>query len=401
MILDVALACRAGLISFASTCVLPLVPAYVTYMGGQAALAGSGRSAFPQARVLGNAVLFVAGFSTAFVALGASFGLLGADLQAYRPLLLEVAGAALILIGVALLTMQRIPGLMRERRFDLAHRLPHAPWASYVIGLAFAIGWTPCVGPILAAILLRAGNTGTAGQGAILLAAYSLGLGIPFLIAAGLSGVLTTLLARVRGVYPALNAIAAVFLIAMGVLIFSNRLTVFNSFFPFVNVTTPFDSRFQATEAVAATPPAQAELKIGNAAPDFKLIDTEGRTVSLASLKGKPVLINFWATWCGPCRDELPLIHDEYLAHRAQGLQVVAIDFGDESAGTVQHFWQGLGLEPAPLLDPQGQASRAYGITLKNGLPVSVLIGRDGRVSGYEPFPLTRDFLDPALGKVL
>jgi thiol-disulfide isomerase/thioredoxin len=113
------------------------------------------------------------------------------------------------------------------------------------------------------------------------------------------------------------------------------------------------------------------------------------------------VLINFWATWCGPCRDELPLIHDEYLAHRAQGLQVVAIDFGDESADTVRHFWQGLGLEPPPVLDPQGQASRAYGITLKNGLPVSVLVGRDGKVSSYEPFPLTRDFLDPALGKVL
>jgi peroxiredoxin len=289
---------------------------------------------------------------------------------------------------------------MGERRFDLAHRLPRAPWASYVVGLAFAIGWTPCVGPILAAILLRAGASGTAGQGAILLAAYSLGLGIPFMVAAGLSGMLTRLLTRVKGAYPAMNAIAAIFLIGMGFLIFSNRLTVFNSVFPFVSVTTPFDSHFQSNQPVA-TPPAQAQLKIGAAAPNFVLTDTDGHTVSLAALRGKPVLINFWATWCGPCRDELPLIHEEYLAHRAQGLQVVAIDFGDESADTVRHFWQSLGLEPAPVLDPAGQASRDYGITLKNGLPVSVLIGRDGRVSSYEPFPLTRDFLDPALGKVL
>ena len=400
MILDLALAFLAGLISFASTCVLPLVPAYVTYMGGQAVIDGVERPSRQQLRVLGNAALFVAGFSTAFVALGASFGLLGADLQAYRPALLEIAGAALILIGVALLTLQRIPGLMRERRIDIAHRLPRAPWASFVIGLAFAIGWTPCVGPILAAILLRAGSSGTAAQGAVLLAAYSFGLGIPFMIAAGLSGMLTRLLARVRGLYPALNTVAAVFLIAMGLLIFSNRLTIFNSFFPFVSVTTPFDARFQSSQPVA-TPPAQARLKVGSPAPNVVLTDTEGHRVSIASLKGHPVLVNFWATWCGPCRDELPLIHDEYLAHRDQGLEVVAIDFGNESADTIRHFWQGLGLQPAPVLDPDGLASRAYGITLKNGLPVSVLIARDGTVSSYEPFPLTRDFLDPALGKVL
>jgi peroxiredoxin len=296
--------------------------------------------------------------------------------------------------------LQRIPGLMRERRFDVAHRLPHAPWASYVIGLAFAIGWTPCVGPILAAILLRAGSSGTAAQGAILLASYSLGLGIPFLVAAGLSGMLTRLLAPVRGAYPALNAVAAIFLIAMGLLIFSNRLTLFNSFFPVVSVTTPFDSHFQ-TGQPAVMPPTGGPLKVGSPAPNFALTDVDGHSVSLASLKGKPVLINFWATWCGPCRDELPLIQDEYLAHKDQGLQVVAIDFGNESADTVRHFWQSLGLQPAPVLDPNGEASHAYGIELRNGLPVSVVIGRNGRVASYEPYPLTRDFLDPVLGKVL
>src|SRR5206468_2075260 len=108
MIVDLALAFLAGLLSFASTCLLPLLP--------------------------------------------------------------QVSGVALVLIGIALLAFGRIPGLMGEKRFDIAHRLPRAPWASYVIGLAFAIGWTPCVGPILAAILLRAGSSGTAAQGAVLLA---------------------------------------------------------------------------------------------------------------------------------------------------------------------------------------------------------------------------------------
>src|SRR5436309_8501790 len=397
MIVDLALAFLAGLLSFASTCVLPLVPAYVAYMG--AAATGTTMTVRQQLGVLGNAALFVAGFASAFVALGASFGLIGADLKAYRPLLLEIAGAALVLIGIALLTIGRIPGLMGEKRFDIAHRLPRAPWASYVIGLAFAIGWTPCVGPLLAAILLRAGSSGTAAQGALLLAVYSAGLGLPFLIAAGLSGMLSRLLRRVRGAYAVLSAVAAVFLIGMGLLIFSNRLTVFNDFFPVVAVTTPFDSHFDSGNP---TPAPHGAVQVGKPAPNFTLTDIDGHRVSLSQLRGKPVLINFWATWCVPCRDELPLIRDEYLAHRTEGLEVVAINWGDESAGTVRSFWKRLSLQPAPVLDPDGSASRAYGVTLSStGLPVSVLVARDGTVSSYEPFPLTREFLDPALQKIL
>jgi len=397
MILDLGLAFLAGLLSFASTCVLPLVPAYVTYMG--AAAAGTETTVGQQLRVLGKAALFVAGFATAFVALGASFGLIGADLKAYRPLLLEISGAALVVIGIALLTLGLIPGLMGEKRFDIAHRLPRAPWAAYVIGLAFAIGWTPCVGPILAAILLRAGSSGTAAQGALLLAVYSAGLGLPFLVAAGLSGILTRLLAPVRGAYGVLNAVAAIFLIGMGVLIFSNRLTVFNDFFPVVAVTTPWDSHFDSNNP---TPAAHGPVQVGKPAPDFSLTDTDGRQVSLSQLRGKPVLISFWATWCVPCREELPVIREEYLAHRAEGFSVVAVNFGDESAGTIRKFWSSLNLQPAPFLDADGSAANAYGVALSStGLPVSVLVARDGTASSYEPFPLTKDFLDSALAKVL
>jgi cytochrome c-type biogenesis protein len=400
MILDSALAFVAGLLSFASTCVLPLVPAYVAYMGATAT--GTDMSTRQQLKVLGNAALFVAGFATAFVALGASFGLIGADLRAYRGLLLQIAGVALVLIGIALLVLGRIPGLMGETRFDVAHRLPRAPWASYVVGLAFAIGWTPCVGPILAAILLRAGSSGTAAQGALLLAFYSAGLGLPFLIAAGLSGILTRLLARVRGAYAVLNAVAAVFLIGMGVLIFSNRLTVFNDFFPVVSATTPFDSQFQPSVA-PSLPSTRGAVQVGKPAPNFALTDLDGNRISLSDLKGKPVLVTFWATWCGPCRDELPLIRDEYLAHRLEGLRVVAIDYGNESPDVVRAFWTSLKLQPPAVLDPDGRASGAYGVTvsLSSGLPVSVLVARDGTVNSYEPFPLTRDFLDPALQKIL
>jgi cytochrome c-type biogenesis protein len=400
VILDLALAFGAGLLSFVSTCVLPLVPAYIAYMGNRAATGFDEPQQGQQLRVLVNALLFVAGFTTAFVALGASAGLIGADLRAVRPFLLRLAGVALVLIGLALLIFGRIPGLMRERRIDIAHRLPRVPWASYVVGLAFAIGWTPCVGPILAAILIRAGDRGTAIDGAILLAAYSAGLGLPFLAAAAFSGVLTRALARVRGAFAAINAVAAIFLIAMGILIFSNRLTDLNSYFPFIGLTTPFDSLVKSSNPSPS--PGTGFLKPGSRAPDFSLTDTEGRTVSLSTLKGKPVLVNFWATWCAPCREELPLITSAYRGHRDQGFVVVAINFGNESAETVQKYWRDNSLEPPSALDPKGTASAAYGVTLKSsGLPVSVFIARDGTVSKYFPFPLTPDDLNTELRRIL
>jgi cytochrome c biogenesis protein CcmG/thiol:disulfide interchange protein DsbE len=196
-----------------------------------------------------------------------------------------------------------------------------------------------------------------------------------------------------------LNAVAAIFLIGMGVLIFSNRLTVFNDFFPVVALTTPFDSHFESNNP---TPAAHGPVQVGKAAPDFSLTDIDGNRVSLSQLKGRPVLVTFWATWCVPCRDELPVIRDEYLAHRAEGFSVVAINFGDESSSTIRKFWTGLSLQPAPFLDADARAANAYGVALSStGLPVSVLVARDGTVSSYEPFPLTKDFLDTALAKVL
>jgi len=334
----------------------------------------------------------VAGFTTAFVALGAAAGLLGADLQAYKPLLSKVAGVALVVMGIALLG--GMPWLMRERRFDIAHRLPRGPWASYVVGLAFAIGWTPCISPVLTAILIKAADAGTASQGALLLAAYSAGLGIPFLIAAGLIGTFTRAVARVRGALPAVNMVGAALMIAMGLLVYTNRLTVLNSYFPVFTLPSLEALSAPGPSAPVGPVPLAAPLKPGQPAPAFSLTDIDGRHVSLTDLRGKAVLMTFWATWCIPCREELPAISAAYLAHRSEGFMVIAVNYGEESPDTIRKFWTQFGLQPAPFPDPDGKVSDAYGVGLKTtGLPVSVFLSRDGKVSSYVPFPLDAEFL--------
>jgi len=174
----------SGLVSFLSPCVLPLVPPYLVYMAGTSLERLADHEAEPRVRreTVIAALLFVLGFSTVFVALGASASVIGSLIRAYSGPLSIVAGVVIIVMGLHFLGLTPIALLHRQKRLEVAK--PVGLWGAYVIGLAFAFGWTPCIGPILAAILAVAASEQTVVRGAGLLAVYSLGLGIPFIIAA-------------------------------------------------------------------------------------------------------------------------------------------------------------------------------------------------------------------------
>jgi cytochrome c-type biogenesis protein len=186
MIADVTLPAvvAAGAISFLSPCVLPLVPPYLCFLAGTTLdkLTADDAPRAVTGRTLAAAALFVAGFSTVFVALGATASAVGGLLLRNGPLLAMIAGLAIIVMGLHFLGAFRIPLLMREARVDV--QKPVGLWGAYVMGLAFAFGWTPCIGPVLAAILAVAASEATVAKGAGLLALYAFGLGVPFLIAA-------------------------------------------------------------------------------------------------------------------------------------------------------------------------------------------------------------------------
>ncbi len=180
----IAAALFAGLLSFLSPCVLPLVPPYLVYLAGASLERFADAEPEPQVRrdTVFAALLFVAGFSTVFVALGASASVIGALIRQYSADLAIAAGVIIIAMGLHFLGLTHLPIMMREKRWQLPK--PVGLWGAYVMGLAFAFGWTPCIGPILAAILAVAASKETVAKGAGLLAVYSAGLGIPFLIAA-------------------------------------------------------------------------------------------------------------------------------------------------------------------------------------------------------------------------
>jgi cytochrome c-type biogenesis protein len=174
----------AGMLSFLSPCVLPLVPPYLVYLTGTSIerLADAEPETRVKRETIIAALLFVLGFSTVFVALGASASAIGTLLRAYSNELGIVAGICIVIMGLHFLGLTPIAWLMREKRMHITK--PVGLWGAYLMGLAFALGWTPCIGPILAAILAIAASEDTVVKGAGMLAVYSLGLGVPFLVAA-------------------------------------------------------------------------------------------------------------------------------------------------------------------------------------------------------------------------
>jgi cytochrome c-type biogenesis protein len=219
MIHDVSIpaALIAGIISFLSPCVLPLVPPYLIYLTGatiEHVATGEQASASKRAVML-SALMFVLGFSTVFIALGASASVIGGLIRAWSAQLSILAGIVIIVMGLHFLGLTRIAFLMREGRLSIPK--PVGLGGAYVMGLAFAFGWTPCIGPILAAILSVAAAEATVAKGAGLLAVYSAGLGIPFLLAAFMIEQFSSLLARLKRHLASVERAMGVLMVLTGV----------------------------------------------------------------------------------------------------------------------------------------------------------------------------------------
>lgn len=211
----------AGLVSFLSPCVLPLVPPYLGYIGGTTFDQLTGKDEIDHAvwrRVVMAAIVFVLGFTTVFVALGATASTIGQFIQSYRTELGTVAGAIIILFGLHFLGVMRIPLLYKEARFETGEASGASLAGAYVMGLAFAFGWTPCIGPILATVLTLAAQENSLSAGTSLLFVYALGLGIPFILAAVAIRPFLGFMQRFKRHFGTLEKIMGLLLIATGLL---------------------------------------------------------------------------------------------------------------------------------------------------------------------------------------
>jgi len=222
----------AGLLSFVSPCVLPLVPSYLTYMTGLSfeQLTDSAERQRLRSTIIVNALLFIAGFSSVFIAFGASASLIGQLLTDYQEAVRKVGGVLIMVFGLYFMGILKLRLLMTEKRIHF-HSRPAGYLGSFLIGSAFAAGWTPCVGPVLGTMLLYASTTETLMDGVTLLSFYSFGLGLPlFMTALGVDRFLATFKA-VRAYLGVVSFMSGVLLISFGLLIYSNSFALLTAFF--------------------------------------------------------------------------------------------------------------------------------------------------------------------------
>lgn len=377
-----------GLLSFFSPCVLPLIPLYISYLsGGTQTVGKDGKIYFKRRKVMLNTLCFVIGTSFAFFLLGLGVSAIGTFFQSNQLLFARIGGILVVLFGLyqlGVLGTSRILGQERRLPFKL-DVLAMSPITALIMGFTFSFAWTPCVGPALTSVLLMAASASTKLWGFLLIGVYTIGFVLPFLAV----GLFTTKLleffkAHVKVVrYTA--KIGGVLMIFMGILMFTGKM---NAVTGYLSSGAPVTVEEQKENEETADAEEKQETESGlTPAIDFILTDQYGNTHKLSDYKGKTVFLNFWATWCSPCRAEMPDIQKLYESAETEGedalvvLGVAAPNLGNEkSEEEIKAFLEENGYTYPVLMDTTGEVFMSYGV---NAFPTTFMITREGEVFGY------------------
>lgn len=401
-----------GILSFFSPCVLPLVPLYVGYLAGGRQTDDKGNAVYPRGKVMCNTVFFVVGVSFAFFLLGMGFTTLGSFLSRYRNVISRLGGVLIILFGLYQMGALRVDALAQERRLPFRiDKLAMSPIVALLFGFVFSFAWTPCVGPALAGVLLMASSAGSQGAGFLLIGVYTLGFVLPFLAAGLFTSTLLDWFRRYRHVVKYTVKAGGALLIIMGLLMVTGAVNSINQYLAGLSGNTPSASVTQRPESSQAGAPQtdeQTDKSSGSGstsagAPgqlrpsiDFTLADQYGNSHTLSDYKGKTVFLNFWATWCGYCKEEMPDIQALYEDNGLNEEEVIILgvaapDAGDVSEEELTAFLEEGGYTYPVLYDTTGEVFSDYGAS---GLPTTFFINADGNVLGYVPGMMTRDIMD-------
>jgi cytochrome c-type biogenesis protein len=371
-LVNILIAFAGGLLSFLSPCVLPLVPGYISLMSGVSIdhLKGEGAGNSRRA-VIANSLAFNAGLSVIFLALGGTAGLVGAAII-NNVWVRVIGGLVIIVFGLHLIGLLKIKYLYKDTR-QFSNEKPRGMLGSLTLGIAFAAGWTPCIGPILGGIIGLAATSGGWKGGLILSAFYSAGLAVPFLLTGLGINQFLGFYSKFRRHLHKVEVVSGIILILIGVLVMSNRVTLLASsrlagWLPNLESKLKFGGNAPAPTATNANANYPA-------APDVQFTQLDGAPFKLEDLRGRVVLLNFWATWCIPCRSEIPSLSAMQKDLDARGLSVIGVSY-DDTADLIQQFQKDIPQSYQIVL-----GGREVGSQLPaSPLPTTYIIDRQGRI---------------------
>lgn len=400
-----------GLLSFFSPCVLPLIPVYIGYLsGGTLQKNENGEMTYDRRKTIVNTIFFVIGISMAFFVLGFGISAAGRFFSGNQLLFARIGGIVIVLLG-----LYQIGFLGTSRLLSGEYRLPipiekmgMSPITALIMGFVISFAWTPCIGPILSSVLILAASTASAGSGFALIGIYTLGYIIPFILVGFFTNSLLGLFSKYKNVVKYTVKIGGAILILMGLLMFTGKMNSITSYLSTIstkNVETEttvedeVDSQEETEEVEEESEEAsEADAQEKVAAPDFTLVDQYGQTHTLSDYRGKIVFLNFWATWCPPCREEMPYIQELYEEYQAMDdpdvvfLGVAFPDYGSEtSIEGITQFMEENGYTYPVLMDTDASLMLPYYIT---AYPTTFMIDPDGNVLGYIPGGMTKDIME-------
>lgn len=368
-----------GIFSFLSPCVLPILPVYLAVLSKSV----NEDTMRKRSVLIRNTLLFILGISTAFFILGTGISVFRVFLNTYMKWILIIGGLMIVGLGLFSIGDLKIPFLQRERRFHYQIK-EMRPWTAYLLGFTFSFGWTPCIGPMLASVLVLA-STRHAVEGNILLLLYTAGFTVPFLLIALFSEKMINLLDKLKKHMGKIQKIGGFILIVMGLLMFTKGITM-------PEYVQPSNEQ-QESEKSQQIPMA----------PDFTLVDQYGQEHTLSDYKGKVVFINFWATWCPPCKAELPDIEEIYREYGMNKEDVVILGMTfpnmdrEKSKEEIIEFIEEEGYTFPTLFDESMELAYKYYIS---AFPTTFLINKDGTVEGYASGMLTKETMKEIIEKL-
>ena len=366
-----------GFISFFSPCVLPLLPLYMGYLSG-----GTGK--WKEGKVLRHTICFVLGISTTFFVFGLGVSALGSFLQENQVLFAKIGGGIVLLFG-----LYQLGAFGTSRILSTEKRLPFhmekfvmSPWTAFLMGFTFSFAWTPCVGPTLTSVLLMAATVGSRPKGMVLIGVYSLGFVIPFLLVGIFTTRVLAFFKKHMSVVKYTVKIGGILMVVMGLMMITGKMTF-------------FANQLSSTPQESVEEPDDSNVKL-QPALDFELQDQYGNTHTLSDYEGKVIFMNFWATWCGPCKAELPDIQKLYEKYQDSEevviLGVAAPDYGNEgSREEIISFLEENELTYPVLMDERQQLFYGYGV---NAFPTTFMIDADGNVYGYVQGQIPYEFME-------
>jgi cytochrome c-type biogenesis protein len=370
--ITIGIAFLAGILSFLSPCVLPLVPGYISLMTGVSVdrLKEGGSVASTRGAVIINSLAFNAGLSIIFLSLGATAGLIGTAVLSN--MWVRIAGGIIIIaFGLQLIGLLKIATLYKDTRF-FSDEKPRGVLGSLTLGLAFAAGWTPCIGPILGGIIGLAATSGGWKSGLILSAFYSAGLAVPFLLTGLGINQFLAFYGKFRRHLHKVEVVSGVILIAVGLLVASGYSTLLASS-QLAKIIPNAEGLIKVD--TAARPPAPANATYEQM-PQIQFQTLSGQPFRVDELRGNVVLLNFWATWCVPCREEIPVFNAMQQELAAKGFKIVGASLEDSAAGIIEYQKDVTKFE-YEVVTGGGDAQAKFGGT---PLPTTYLIDRQGRI---------------------